>query len=78
MYTGGVTTTEKRPRGRPATGETPKRYARVGALWDRCVALADQRGETMTAFLIRALEREEKRLIRQRLRETPWQEKETT
>lgn len=66
-----MTTTDKRPRGRPPTGETPKRYARVGPLWDRCVALAGQRGETMTAFLIRALEREEERELRRHRKEQP-------
>lgn len=55
--------TEKR-RGRPPTGQTPKRYARIGPLWDRLAARARARGETMTALVVRALEREEARLDR--------------
>lgn len=56
-------TTQKR-RGRPPTGETPKRYLRVGQLWEEAATLAAQRGETMTALVIRALEREVRRLRR--------------
>ena len=58
--------TDDRPtrRGRPATGQTPKRYIRAGAVWDEAVELAEERGETMTALVIRAIEREIKRLRR--------------
>jgi len=49
-------------RGRPPTGETPKRYIRAGQVWDDAAALAHAQGETMTAFVIRALEREIRRL----------------
>lgn len=47
--------TEKRPRGRPATGVTPKRNIRVGQVWDDAAAIAAQRGETMTAVIERTL-----------------------
>lgn len=49
-------------RGRPPTGVTPKRYLRVGALWDEATNLARERGETMTALVTRALEREVERI----------------
>ena len=32
--------TNKRPRGRPATGQTPKRQVRMGSEWDRAETLA--------------------------------------
>jgi hypothetical protein len=54
----------KRRPGRPATGRDPVRSVRIGALWDRCVALAASRGESMTTFVERALSSEEKRLRR--------------
>ena len=47
--------TEKRPRGRPRTGVTPKRNIRVGEIWDQAAELAAARGETMTAVIERAL-----------------------
>lgn len=52
-------------RGRPATGQTPKRYIRAGHLWDEAVELAESRNETMTAFVVRAIEREIKRVKRE-------------
>ena len=57
-------------RGRPATGQTPKRYIRAGAIWDEAAALAGQRGETMTALVIRAIEREVRRMERSHDKET--------
>lgn len=51
------TTPAKRPRGRPRTGQTPKRNIRIGPIWDQAAALAAQRGETMTAVIARLLER---------------------
>jgi hypothetical protein len=51
-------------RGRPATGQTPKRYIRAGAIWDEAAALAAERAETMTTLVIRAIEREVQRLRR--------------
>lgn len=49
--------TPKRPRGRPATGVTPKRNIRVGSTWDEAAGIAAARGETMTAVIERALQR---------------------
>jgi hypothetical protein len=46
--------------GKHVTIPDGRRPAR--SLWDRCVELARARGETMTDFLIRALELEEQRL----------------
>lgn len=51
-------------RGRPATGQTPKRYIRAGHIWDEAAELAAQRQETMTALVVRAIEREVRRLKR--------------
>lgn len=53
---------EKRARGRPATGITPKRNIRVGAIWDEAEKVAKRRQETMTVFVIRAIEREVQRI----------------
>jgi hypothetical protein len=51
-------------RGRPPTGETPKRYLRMGPLWEEASQLAASRGETMTALVTRAVEREVRRIRR--------------
>lgn len=56
--------TEPPKRGRPATGQTPKRYIRAGAIWDEATEVAAEHGETMTAFVIRAIEREVRRIRR--------------
>lgn len=53
---------EKRGPGRPATGQTKQRIIRAGDIWDEGTAVAKQRGETMTDLVLRALERELKRL----------------
>lgn len=45
----------RRPRGRPATGVTPKRNIRIGAVWDEVAAYAAEDGETMTAVIERLL-----------------------
>lgn len=52
--------------GRPPLpgGPKPARHARIGAVWDEAIAVATERGETMTAFVERALERELRRLRR--------------
>jgi predicted GIY-YIG superfamily endonuclease len=42
----------------------PDGRAGCRSLWDRLVTLADQRGETMAALVLRALEREELHLMR--------------
>jgi hypothetical protein len=67
VYAYGVSE-EKKPRGRPATGITPKRYLRAGPIWDEATALAEQRGETMTAFVLRAIEHEMARVRREQKR----------
>lgn len=49
---------EEKPKhagGRPATGETPKRNIRMGHVWDDAAAIAADNGETMTAYVERAL-----------------------
>lgn len=56
-------------RGRPATGQTPKRYIRAGHVWDEAAELAESRDETMTAFVVRAIEREIKRVKREATRD---------
>lgn len=73
MYTGGMgdTLPPKRPRGRPPTGETPKRYLRMGNLWEEAAELAHEGGETTTALVTRAVEREVRRLRRHRRDITP-------
>ncbi|WP_157631967.1 hypothetical protein [Catelliglobosispora koreensis] len=61
---------EKRARGRPVTtGETPKRYLRAGGIWDEATAIAKDRGETMTALVLRAVERELERIRREARRD---------
>lgn len=57
-----VSNTERRGPGRPATGQTPKRYLRAGEIWDIATEIAKQRGETMTDFVLRAIEREVTRI----------------
>lgn len=47
----------KRRPGRPATGVTPKRNIRCGAIWDEAAAIAAARGETMTSVVAAALQR---------------------
>ncbi|MDP9799333.1 hypothetical protein J2S43_007845 [Catenuloplanes nepalensis] len=56
--------TEKRA-GRPATGQTPVRTVRLGAIWDEASELATANGEKMTALVERALRAEIARLRRQ-------------
>lgn len=46
---------EKRGRGRPATGVTPKRNIRVGEIWDEAEAIAKDRGENMAQLVTRLL-----------------------
>jgi hypothetical protein len=56
---------QPRRRGRPPTGITPKRYLRVGAIWDEVERLArDISGETMTDVVKRLLDAERRRLLR--------------
>ncbi len=46
---------EKRPRGRPPTGETPKRNIRIGPVWDEVAGYAAEDGEKMTTVVERLL-----------------------
>lgn len=46
---------------------TPKRNVRMGPLWDLCAQAATDHGETMTAFVERALEAELRRVNTQAL-----------
>jgi hypothetical protein len=54
---------EKRPRGRPRTGITPKRNIRYGALWDEAEKIAKARKETMTEVVTPILDRGLRRYI---------------
>ncbi len=47
---------DKRPRGRPRTGVTPKRNIRVGPVWDEAAAIAAAHGESMTELVTRLLQ----------------------
>ncbi len=49
--------TEAKKVGRPATGQTPVRTLRLGALWDEAKTIADRRGDKMTAIIEEALRR---------------------
>ena len=46
---------EKRPRGRPATGVTPKRNIRVGDVWDQAEEYAKTDGENMAQLVTHLL-----------------------
>jgi len=53
---------EKRQRGRPATGQTPKRYFRMDdESWSRIERAAEVRGESISDFVREALLRAAKR-----------------
>lgn len=56
---------EPKRRGRPATGQTPKRNVRIGQVWDDGEELAHALGMTMTAYVERALRRENPRAARE-------------
>ena len=51
--------TPRRGPGRPPKpeGAKPKRNIRIGPIWDEAAAIAEQRGETMTAVIDAALRR---------------------
>jgi hypothetical protein len=70
LWYGKCMTEESTPkrRGRPATGVTPKRNVRIGAVWTRGEEIAEERGMTMTAFVEEALRREIARSERQQSR----------
>ena len=51
-----MATQEKRGRGRPATGETPKRYFRMDESdWLKVTEAAKRRGETTSDYIRRVL-----------------------
>jgi hypothetical protein len=53
-----------RGRGRPATGQTPKRYFRMDKeAWARIVRAAQLTGETTSEYVRRVLERDAGRVI---------------
>ena len=57
-------TQEKRGRGRPATGQTPKRYFRADdELWAQIGSAAELSGETASEYIRRVLGRDAKRVI---------------
>lgn len=59
------TTQEKRGRGRPATGQTPKRYFRADdELWAQVVAAAELSEETASEYVRRVLAKDAQRVIR--------------
>jgi hypothetical protein len=60
-----VTDGQKRRRGRPATGVTPKRNLRIGAVWDEAEQVAHARGEKISDVVRPIIERGLKRYIRQ-------------
>ncbi len=61
---------EPRRRGRPATGETPKRQVRIGSEWERAEAASAASGLKIAAYVEQALKRENDRVERQQLRAT--------
>ncbi len=60
-------TTKPRGRGRPATGQTPKRYFRVDdETWAQIIHAADLCGETASEYMRRVLARDTARVIQKR------------
>ncbi len=54
-----------RSRGRPATGQTPKRYFRMDdESWQQIVDAADSLGETISEYLRRVMLRDAKRILK--------------
>lgn len=56
---------EQKRRGRPATGQTPKRNVRIGQVWDDAEDLAHILDMRMTAYVEEALRRENTRRARE-------------
>lgn len=69
-YIFAMTEDEKRRRGRPATGVTPKRNLRIGAVWDEAEEIASARGEKISDVVRPIIERGLKRYIKQHQDET--------
>ena len=62
-----IVTGETRGRGRPATGQTPKRYFRVDdKTWARIVYAAELTGETTSEYMRRVLDHDATRVIREK------------
>jgi hypothetical protein len=58
---------QKRRPGRPATGQTPKRYFRMDDDdWERIVKASDKTGETASEYVRRVLLRDAKRVLSER------------
>ena len=56
----------KRGRGRPATGQMPKRYFRMDDEgWETVARAAEARGETVSDFVRRAILNSAKRALKQ-------------
>lgn len=56
---------QKRGRGRPATGETPKRYFRMDESdWQLVTDAAKRRGETTSDFIRRVLLNSARKLVK--------------
>ena len=54
---------QPRGRGRPATGETPKRYFRADdELWSQISAAAEHQNESVSGYIRRVLARDAKRV----------------
>ncbi|MGO8752944.1 MAG: DUF1778 domain-containing protein [Thermoguttaceae bacterium] len=59
-----TTITEPRGRGRPATGQTPKRYFRVDdETWAKIVHAAELNRETASEYMRRVLVKDASRVI---------------
>lgn len=55
----------KRGRGRPATGQTPKRYFRMDdESWSLLIAAAAATGETVSEYLRRVALRDARRVLK--------------
>ena len=65
MKTKSKRRSKPRKRGRPATGQTPKRYFRIkDETWEQIVAAAGASGETISAYLRRVLLRDSQRVLK--------------
>ena len=61
----GDTKSQPRPRGRPATGQTPKRYFRMGDdEWAFVQQAANAKGKTVSAFVRDTILRAARRVVK--------------
>ena len=59
--------TVPRGRGRPATGQTPKRYFRVDdEAWAQIIRAAELHGETVSEYMRRVLAKDASRAVQKR------------